>query len=244
MRAAALTLLALASVAMSACESTQDKSARLKREGKGLLTHEKGLELTRTNTDVKILDTALLHDQYGTAAVVELENETKRDVANVPVAITVKGAAGKTVYRNNIPGLEPALVSAPLMPHGKRVVWIHNQISAAVSPRSVAVKVGTPKTPRVPARLPDIELSKIRSDSDTDGAYVAGVIANRSKIAQKRLTIFCVARKGGRIVAAGRGVIDRLTPAPTKKPVRFKIYFIGNPKVARLGFYAPPSPLS
>jgi hypothetical protein len=237
-----LVLAALALAAMG-CESTQDKSARRKAEGKGLL-EEKGLSIARTNAGVRVLGTAVLHDQYGTAAVVELQNQTPRDMADVPIAIDVRGADGKTLYRNNAGGLDKGLVSLPLLPHGKPVIWINNQVVAATAPKEVRVKVGAPKGGTVPATPPQIVLSKVRSDRDTDGPFVSGVIENHSKILQSRLVVYCLARKGGRIVAAGRAVIDKLPPAPTKKPVRFTVYFIGNPTGGRLSFYAPPVELS
>jgi hypothetical protein len=228
---------------LSACESTQNKSARLQRQGKGLLRQQAGLSIGSTNRAVRIVDTAVVHDEFGTAAVVELVNTTPRDMTNVPLAITVKGAGGRALYRNNAPGLDAALVSTPLLPHGRRVVWINNQISATAAPRGVAVKVGTPKG-SAPAKLPRIVISGVRQDRDSDGAFVTGVIANHSKVEQRRLTVFAVARRAGRIVAAGRGVLERLAPAPTKKPVRFTVYFIGDPAGAQLSFYAPPVTLS
>ena len=234
----ALALLALAPLALAACESTQDKSARLKREGHGLLARQKGLTVGASNREVRVVDTAVLHDRYGAAAVVELENTSPRDMADVPLAIDVRGPGGRTVYRNDAPGLERGLVATPLLPHGRRVVWVNNQVTPAAAPRTVAVRVGRARA--VSARPPRIELSRIRRDHDTDGAFVTGVVTNHSRVVQRRLTVFCVARRGGRIVAAGRGVVDKVPPAPTRKPVRFTIYFIGNPAGARLGFYAPP----
>jgi hypothetical protein len=230
-------------LALAGCATTQDKSARLKREGKGLL-REKGLSIARANAKVRVLGTAVLHDRYGTAAVVELENDSPRDMANVPVAIDVRGADGKTVYRNNAGGLDAGLVSVSLLPHGRRVIWINNQVVAAAAPKEVRVKVGAPRTASVPARLPRIEISKVKRDRDTDGPLATGVIANRSKVLQRRLVVYCLARKGAKVVAAGRAVVEKLPPAPTKKPVRFTVYFIGNPDGGRLAFYAPPVRLS
>ena len=232
--AALLTLVALAG-----CETTQEKSARLKREGKGLL-EEKGLSVTKTNAGVRVLDTAVLHDQYGTAAVVELQNATPRDMANVPLAIDVRGRDGKTLYRNNAGGLDPGLVSVSLLPHGRRVIWINNQVAAAKPAAGVRVKVGAPKQTGVPPKLPDIVVSKIRQDRDADGKFVTGVIENHSTVLQKRLVVYVLARKGAKVVAAGRGVVEKLPPAPTKKPVRFTAYFIGDPTGGRLAIYAPP----
>jgi hypothetical protein len=236
-------VLAALVLALTGCESTQTKSARLKSEGKGLLK-EKGLSVARTNAQVKVLDTAVLHDQYGTAAVVELQNETPRDMADVPLAIDVRGANGKTLYRNNAGGLDSGLVSVSLLPHGKRVIWINNQVIAATAPKDVRVKVGAPKVTNLPAKLPEIGIVNVKQDHDADGQFVTGDIENHSKLLQKRLVVYCLARKGSQIVAAGRAVVEKLPPAPTKKPVRFTVYFIGNPTGARLAFYAPPVRLS
>jgi hypothetical protein len=62
----------------------------------------------------------------------------------------------------------------------------------------------------------------------------------RSGPAQDKLVVYCVARRGGRIVAAGRAVIPRLTG---KKPARFHVFFIGDPKHATLAVSAPPTVL-
>lgn len=230
--------VAACALAAGACASSQDKSAALKQGSKGI-ANVKGLSLTVTNTDIKILDTTVLHDQYGTAAVVFLKNTTRKSVGNVPLAIDVRNAADKSVFRNNAPGLDAALVSAALLPSGRKAVWINNQV-VANGGKTVRVKVGDPKVPVVPARIPKIVLSEIKRDKDTDGPFVTGVITNRSKVPQKRLTIFAIARKGGKVVAAGRAVVDKLPPAPTRKPIRFSVYFIGNPTGAQLGFSAPP----
>ena len=58
-----------------------------------------------------------------------------------------------------------------------------------------------------------------------------GFAANRSKVEQRKLVIFAVARKGGRVVAAGRAQINRVKP---RKRTRYTIFFIGNPRGARI----------
>jgi hypothetical protein len=107
----------------------------------------------------------------------------------------------------------------------------------------VAAAVGAGKRP-VAGALPRIELSGIHLDRDQDGVYAKGIVRNSSPVLQRRLVIACVARRGGRVVAAGRAVVDKLPPAAeTKKPATFTVYFIGNPKGARLDCAAPPTVL-
>jgi hypothetical protein len=231
---------ACAATALSACESTQDTSARLAKRAKGLGSQQ-GLKVTRENPDVRVRTTAVVRDANGIAAVVELQN-TGPAQASLPVAIAVDDAKGKPIFRNDTAGLDPSLVSMPLLRKGEHAWWVNNQVTAAGVPAKVAARVGAAKA-QAPPDTPVIEISKVHVGSDADGVYAEGFVANRSKIPQKRLTIFCVARRGGRVVAAGRAIIERLMPAPTPKPTKFTVFFIGNPKGARLEFAAPPTVL-
>jgi len=157
------------------------------------------------------------------------------------VSIAVTDKAGKQVYKNNVAGLEDSLVSMPLLTKGEDAYWVNNQITATGTPAKVLANVGAAKG-KVPAEVPRFAISGVALGSDTDGVYVKGTIDNRSKVAQKRLTIFCVARHDGKIVAAGRAILDSLAPAGAK-PTRFTVFFIGNPKRASLSFSAPPTVL-
>lgn len=238
---ALLALGALALLGLSACQSTQDRSAKLAK-GAGRLAHRSGLTLKSSNRSVRIVSTHVLHDPNGTAAVVELENRSPRAMANVPVALELLGRDGKPLYRNDKAGLAQSLVSTPLLPPGRRVVWVDDQVLGADTARRATVRIGRPRA-TAPARVPRIGLEHVHLSRDTSGVFAEGVVINRSGREQRRFTIACVARRHGRIVAAGRAVVDRLPAGHTRKPIRFTVYFIGNPKGAKLGFWAPPTNL-
>jgi hypothetical protein len=237
---AAALACACAATALSACETTQATSARLAKRAKGL-ANQQGLRIGRDNPDVRVRATAVLRDANGIAAVVELQN-TGPAQASLPVAIAVDDAKGKPIFRNDAAGLERTLVEMPLLRKGERAWWVNNQVTAAGVPAKVAARVGQARA-QAPADTPAIEISKVHTGRDADGLFATGIVTNPSKIAQKRLTIFCVARRGGRVVEAGRSIIDNLPPAPTRKPTKFTVFFIGNPKGARLEFAAPPTVL-
>jgi hypothetical protein len=232
--------LVIAALALSACQTTQELSAERAKHAKKLVA-EKGLTIGRENRDVAVGATAVLQDRNGIAVVVELRNRGHAAQAGLPVAIAVTDAKGKALYRNNVAGLEDSLVSMPLLAKGQDAFWVNNQVTAVGKPARVQAKVGAAKG-KAPARLPSFGISAIQLQSDTDGVYAKATIVNRSKIAQRRLTIFCVARKGAKVVAAGRAIVDRLPPAGAK-PTKFSVFFIGNPKGAKLTFSAPPTVL-
>jgi len=92
--------------------------------------------------------------------------------------------------------------------------------------------------------MPVIKLSDESFKDDSSGIYLSGEIKNKSKIVQKRLVISCVSLSGNQLKAAGRAIIDVLRPAPTPKPVRFRVYLIGNPKGGMVQCHAPPTTLT
>jgi hypothetical protein len=240
MRAGTLLLVAAAAVALSACQTTQELSAQRAKVAKKLVA-EKGLSIGKANPDVAVRTTAVLQDANGIAVVVELRNKGKAAQAKVPVAISVTDSKGKSLYSNNLAGLEDSLVSMALLERGQDAFWVNNQVTATGKPAKVKATVGIAKG-KLPAKLPILEISGVRLSSDSGSATAKGTIVNKSAIAQKRVTISCVARHGSRIVAAGRAIVDRIPPAGAK-PTPFTVFFIGNPKGAKLVFSAPPTVL-
>ena len=236
-RVAALALLA---VGLTACQTTQELSAERAKHAKKLI-NQKGVTVSKQNPNVAIGMTTVVQDKNGIAAVVELRNTGREAQARLPVSIAVTDAHGKALYRNDVAGLEDSLVSMALLAKGEDAFWVNNQVTATGKPAKVEAKVGAAKG-KAPARVPTFAISGVGLQSDADGTFAKGRIVNRSRVAQKRLTIFCVARKGGKIVAAGRAIVDALPPAGAK-PTRFTVFFIGNPKGAKLSFAAPPTVL-
>jgi len=242
MRFAAVAAVTLAALAVGACESTQDKSARLARNAHSLLS-ARGLSVTKTNPQVKVLQTIALHDANGTAAVVSLRNAGDRSQAQLPIAIAVSGSSGEPEFKNDTAGLEQSLIKMPLVAGHETTFWINDQVTGPSDPRRVDARVGLAEAPS-PKTVPRIVILNTRLTIDSvNGPELVGVARNNSKIVQNRLVIYCVARRSGRIVAAGRAVIPKLAPAPTPKPARFTMFFIGNPKGARLELRAPPTTL-
>jgi hypothetical protein len=230
-----IVLLTLCALAVAGCESSQAKSARLAKAAR-TRPQEKGVKVTTRNPDVRVLATTLLHDQYGSAAVVELRSEASKPQADLPLSFTVTDG-GKQVFANDSPGLAATLTHVPLLLAKQHVWWVHDQVSAARG--KVAAKVGTSKA-KLPAKLPKLVPSGLKLEQDPDGAYTAGRLRNDSPVPQLELVVYAVAEQGGKIVAAGRAGIDRLKGHGSKP---FKVFWIGDPKGAAVHVFAPPTVL-
>jgi hypothetical protein len=220
-------LAVLLASTLAACQSTKDKSAQLEEEGATKLLSEEGLKIEKESTDVKVTGTTLLSDRYGSAVVVELHNGSERNLVNVPILIHVLDAKGKSVYENDIPGIEPALASVPYIPAGGDTEWVNDQILATGKPTSVKVKVGASSDSYSGAQ-PEIEVSAPQLEGDpVSGIEATGTVVNETGKEQERLLLYAIGRKGGKIVAAGRGAIEHMKA--TTKPLHYDIFFIGNP---------------
>ena len=229
---AVLALATLAVAALSACQSTQDRSAELEARSSTTLLSEKGLTVKHENPDVKVISTAVLGGAEGSAVVVDVHNDSGESLTDVPIAIDVLDAKGHSVYRNDIPGIEPELASIPYIPAHGDAEWVNDQVLAAGKPHSVKVKVGTGGS-TFSGEMPDIEVAQPKLEGDpVSGISATGTVVNRTGTDQGRLLLYAVARKGSRVVAAGRGAIEHLKPET--KTLNYTIFFIGDPRGADL----------
>ena len=228
--AAALALLAVAG--LSACQSTQDRSAELEAQSATLLLDDTGLEVKKENPDVKVTSTKLLTGSEGNAVVVAVHNDSGQNLTDVPIQIEVRNTQGKTYYKNDIPGLEPALAAIPYIPAHGDAEWVHDQVLGAGKPVSVEVKVGVGGS-TFSGELPEVEVSRPTLQGDpVSGISAKGTVVNETGEDQRRLLLYVVAKRGAEVVAAGRGAIEHIKPE--RKKLFYTVFFVGDPSGAEL----------
>jgi hypothetical protein len=104
---------------------------------------------------------------------------------------------------------------------------------------SLSVKVG--EAPSVSGKAPALAISGVKGFEDpANGPGAEGIVANRSALEQHELALYVVARRGGRVVAAGRAVVPLLAPG---KSTRFQAFFVGSPRGGTIEAQAPPATL-
>jgi hypothetical protein len=226
-----IPLLAVA-LSVAGCESNIERSAHLAKLAHHPAQTQAGLVVTRESREVKVLATAVLHDENGTAAVVTLRNDSSKPLRDVPIAIALHDPHGATLYQNNAPGLSSALVSAPLLMPGQQFDWVDDQVQASGALGTLSVRVG---------ELPQIGVEDVHLTEESAGGQSAeGTVVNHSAVPQQELVIFAVGVRGGKIVAAGRAVLPSLS---AHSSATFQVFFIGNPKGAALRVSAPATTL-
>ena len=243
MRRVAPAALALAALALTGCETTQEKSAALERVAK---RHERaagaaarGLSIASPARSVKVTTADVVRSSEGAAVAITVVNESARALRDVPIEFHVHDARGASIYANDIPGLGAPLTSLASLGAHASVTWVDDQVQPAGSPTGVRAIVGEGAAAGAP--LPQIAITGAREVEDpANGPGAEGSVVNHSTIAQQELVIYAVALRGTRVVAAGRAVLQQL-PAGTTSP--FHLFFIGEARGARLQLSAPATTL-
>jgi len=234
---AALASALLIPTLLAGCESTQEKSAKLESLGAEIAKIEK-IKIGAANQSIDITGKTLLTDQYGSALVLRLKNDSPKPQVDVPVGLVVKNAQGKAIYKNDTEGLEDGLIQIPIIEGSSDGWWVNDQVLVTQKPKSADLTIGKPES-QSPSKIPEIEVSPPFLATDSSGPNVTGEVVNKSDVEQIDMLLYAVATKGGKVVAAGRGLIPKLKT--DGKPEFYRIYFIGDPKNAEIEVVAMPS---
>ena len=239
MRLPSAGVLALACLALAGCETTQEKSAALEKAAKrrAVAANGKGLKIATVSATIKTVTATALHSSEGTAVALELVNSSGA-AREVPLLVSVAEGAKTGAYTNSAPGLARSLTSLSYVPAHGRAVWVDDQVQLAGSPGRVTATVGSAEPAK--GAVPAVAIVSHRLEAEAGGTeFVAGTVANRSTVEQRELVVYAVAKRGGRIVAAGRSVLASLSAGATG---HFQIFLLGaDAKGAQLELGAPPS---
>jgi hypothetical protein len=225
-RAAAIPAVLALGVLASGCESTQAQSARIAREGKKAMAPQAAFSVGKKSPDLSIKRAVVLTDDNGSSVAVELK-VTGKPQANVPILFAVKGKDGKRQFINNLAGLQPSLQHLALAQPGDSVWWVNDQLLGADHPTKAKAKVGT-GTPV--SGDPKVLVTDTDFHDDPAGIYYEGTLVNKTGKTLTEVPVFGVGLKGDEVVAAGRALVPKLPATPGPKPVRFRIFFTGDPR--------------
>lgn len=226
------------------CETTQEKSARLAREGADKAKTGKLDLAAQTNRSVRAGKPVVLAGDGVNAVVVPLENTGSSRQAGIPIALDARDAAGRSIYKNDLDGLQTSLQQMASLEPGAKAYWVDDQVTSGAVPKSVKIAVGTPAAANASAPGLDtkLKLEGVGMKDDVAGSYLGGIVRNPGKVALKKVPVYAVGLKGDRVVAAGRSIVEQVDPEPVKKPAVFRIFFLGDPKGADIDVNAYPAP--
>jgi hypothetical protein len=229
----ALGVISLA-LALSGCETTAERSAELERHARHQKLSLRGVSVGRENPSVRVVSSTVVHSSVGTAVVVKLRNTSGRTLENAPIEITVRDGHGGVLFKNDQPGAEPSLARVSVLAAGVTTTWVDDQVQTTGAPASASALVG--EAGRASGRAPRMTVSDVHLNEEGGEAGAAGSVRNESSVTQQDLIVYAVARRGTKTLAAGRAT---LAEVPVGATVPFQLYFVGDPKGARIEASAP-----
>jgi hypothetical protein len=226
-------------VTATACETTEQESAKLAREDHQPASGPAALKLGARNRSVRVSDLTLLRRSGRTAVAVKLTGTSTSTQIDVPLLLTVTGAGGKTLYSNDAGGLEPSLQRIGVLAPGRGAWWVDDQILTSKTPLAAHVRVGTGTTART-GSVPTLTTSRVHLSSTTGATVLQGGLVNHSAVTENRVAVFAVAVRDGKVTAAGRAVVETL-PGRSATPVPFEIFLVGSAAGATLELTVAPT---
>jgi hypothetical protein len=207
----ALAATLLATLTLSACETTQQESAKIGRK----LGHQSAdagtTGIGTPSRSVHVAAATLLAGAPGAVAL-ELRNDGSAQ-ADVPVGVAVRDAKGTVVYRNDTKGIEASLQELSLLPAHATVWWVDNEVLASGGAATrLSAAVGAARG-RAPANAPTLTAAGVSASNSFPGPHVDLTVRNASGSAQTQVTLYAVATAGGKVVGAGRAIVAALPAA-------------------------------
>jgi hypothetical protein len=221
----------------TACQSTEQESARIARHSSRAYATPTALKLGASSRSVRASSVTLLRSEGRLAVAAKLTNASARSELAVPILLTVLGRDGKSIYTNSTGGLEASLQHLALMRAHQSAWWVDDQVLSTQPAVSARVRVGGGRPSRGTPAAPAV--SSVQLGSQAGIATVSGRLVNRSRGGAGRLPVFAVALRGGRVVAAGRAVVAAL-PAGVGASTPFQIVLVGSPVGAKIELTAMP----
>jgi hypothetical protein len=221
----AASLLVLAA-AVSGCATTQDANKRASINADRTLASREPLVLKGTARDVQVVSTSVINGKDGSAVVVVLRGA--KPVNDLPIEVGPEG--GEPVNtRPNVPYFQS---HAPAIAPGEEATWVYVSKEPLHADRAFA-RVGAPASPPLATAE---HLAELEAGGSNHGSSVHAEVTNDIGIPQYDLDVYAVARKGGRIVAAGRANLEHLG---VSKTARLTLPLVGEAKGAQIQVFAP-----
>jgi hypothetical protein len=224
-------------VVVAGCESTEQESAKIGREGGQLVAGSGNLKLGAVNHSVRVSDVTLLAGSGRTAVAVGLTGTSTSPQVKVPVLVEVFGAGARQLYTNATGGLEASLQQTALLRPHEREWWVDDQVLTSQSARGVKVRVGTGKVLRASVPTPSLTTTGVHLGRQAGLSVLGGNIVNRSPKAASKVPVYAVALVGKRVVAGGRAVVSVLPRSSSP----FQIFLVGNAAGARVELTVAPT---
>jgi hypothetical protein len=228
-------------VTLAACESTESESAKIEREALIAREHEPGaLKIGTANPSVRVSQVTLLRGGGRNAVALRLSSSSTHSQANLPLLVEVKGKEGKLLYTNQPGGTDPQLQHMGLLPAHASGWWVDDQMLIVQPSMGVHVRVGFAAKAASRQAAASLQAKTTHVAEEAGESTLSGELVNRGGRSQRDVSVYAVALRGGKVVAAGRALVHRLAGRRSAS-ARFQITLIGDAAKAKIELTAVPT---
>jgi hypothetical protein len=238
----ALSAIVLAAVLAAGCASTKERAdKKLAADAAAAAAAAKATALTiKANDAIKTNVLALISSSDGSTAAVVIElklDDKSKSVVWAPIDVKLYDAGGNVVAQGNVAGADPAIVHVPSLAGGATVLYVNDLLSPSAPPTRATVEIGG-NLLTLPAQPGALKTTVSWAVDPNYGPSFTGTVTNTTGIEQNGVIVQAVARKGGKVVAAGTSVVGKLGAGESQD---FQGLFVGNPAGAVVTATAPVS---
>ncbi len=227
-------------VTVSACESTEQESAKIGKQEQANASAGT-LKLGASNHSVRVSDVTLVSAGGRMAVAARLTSSSSATQGSLPVLVNVTGKGGKILYTNGTAGLEASLQHLGLLKAHQSAWWVDDQVLISSSEHKTTAKLQVGSGSKVSGSSSgSIATTGVHAATQGGTSVLSGRLVNHSTRAQGKVLVYAVALKGGRVVAAGRSVVASL-PAHQGASAPFQAFLVGNPAGAKIELSAVPA---
>lgn len=232
-RLLAFGVLLAALVALTGCESTFDKAAKLRAE-QGTIADVVAVDINQTE-GITAETLAIIPSADGLMAAVVIEiSSTGPGLLWAPIEVKLLDSAGAEVGTNNVPGADTNLIHLPSLAQGEKTLYVNDQIAITGTPAEAKVTVaGEPVTAQL---LPGLAVTKqVVTEDPSFGTTWTATVTNDTEVRQQQVIVQAILRDGKTITSAGIAIVAGLDPGASADVQGF---FIGTNK-GTLEVFAP-----
>lgn len=239
-RALGAVATVLIGTGLTGCVTTQEKNARTVLLNARTLASESSLRLTSENPAVRIISIEFVPGagRARGAVVVTARSTATHPLSDLPISVGVKGRGGQRTYLNVRANLDYYDTHLPGIPAGATFSWVLPGVARGeVAGRKLFAIVGLPGTPASTSARALPRIAAI-SDGHPVAHRLAVAIRNDSDVPQYGLQVYAIARRGGRVIGAGRRAIGELDG---EARTQVSLPLIGTAAGATVDLYSAPT---
>jgi hypothetical protein len=229
-------LVALAAAGpLAGCSTTYQKAARLQLNSRRIVLTGSVTRVGGPSRTVRARDVAVVRDGGRVAVVVNVVNEGRSAVSDLPIAVGYRLRGHHVRYINIAAGGQYFDSHLPPLRAGQQLVWVLSPARSLPRGARPVVVIGSR-----PATHSEVTLTHtpVRLKVDNRGSSLSIAVTNLTGVEQENLLLYAYVKEAGRYRQAGSATITELDPGASE---RMRLALVGGGSTSAVRVDAVPT---